>query len=339
MKHFMMASVAAVALAVPHGAMAQELIVGIFGGSFADNSKLCHVEPFEKATGARVRHVLGSSVDNVAKMRATKGSPDLDIAYIDLAIALQAKNEGLLAKLDAANIKNLPDLYPSAIDGDGRFIGMMYSATAIAYDPKVVKTPPTSWKDLWDPQFKGKLAIGDISGTSGLHFLIAVARMNGGTLENADPGFKAIAELKPNVVMMYSQADQIVPLFERGEISVAVWYPDRVGAAAAKGLSIASAFPKEGAIGILPTVGVPEGAKNKALAERYIDVLLSPEAQLCFAQKQYAGPVNRKVTLDASLAGALPYREGIEKMYFPDPAATAKLRPGWVERWGREIAR
>ena len=80
MKNFVMASVAAAALAVPHGVSAQELIVGIFGGSFADNSKLCHVEPFEKATGARVRHVLGSSVDNVAKMRATKGSPDLDIA-------------------------------------------------------------------------------------------------------------------------------------------------------------------------------------------------------------------------------------------------------------------
>ncbi len=144
MKSFALASAAVAALAMTQPVEAQELIVGIFGGSFADNSKLCHVEPFEKATGARVRHVLGSSVDNVAKMRATKGSPDLDIVYIDLAIALQAKNEGLLARLDSANIKNLPDLYASAVDADGRFVGMMYSATAIAYDPKVVKNPPTS---------------------------------------------------------------------------------------------------------------------------------------------------------------------------------------------------
>ena len=64
------------------------------------------------------------------------------------------------------------------------------------------------------------------------------------------------------------------PLFEREEIAIAVWYPDRVGAAAAKGLSVATAFPKEGAIGILPTVSVPEGAKNKALAQKYIDQLL-----------------------------------------------------------------
>jgi len=327
----------ALSLVVP--ASAQEVVVGIFGGSFAENSRACHSAAFEKAANARVRHVLGSSVDNVAKLRATKGSPDLDVAFIDLAIAVQARNEGLLDRIDPANVRNIADLYASAVDGDRRFVGMMYGATAIAYNPKLVKTPPTSWLDLWDPQYKGKLALGDISGTSGLHFLIATARAKGGSLENIDPGFKAIADLKASTVMWYSQADQVVPLFERGDIAIAVWYPDRVGAAAAKGVPVASACPKEGAIGILPTVAIPIGAKNKALAERYIDVMLSPEALLCFAQKQFAGPVNRKVQLDAELARHLPYGDSVEKMYFPDPDVTAKLRPGWVERWQREIAR
>lgn len=332
-------SMAAVAAAFSLPAAAQEVVVGIFGGTFADNSRACHAAPFEKASGARVRHVLGSSVDNVAKLRATKGSPDLDVAFIDLAIAVQAKNEGLLDRIDPANVKNMADLYASAVDADRRYLGMMYGATSLAYNPKLVKTPPTSWRDLWDPQYKGKIALGDISGTSGLHFLMAMAISNGGSLENMDPGFKAIADLKPSALMLYSQADQVVPLFERGEIAIAVWYPDRVGAAATKGVPVASAFPKEGAIGILPTVAIPVGAKNKALAERYIDVMLSPEAQECFAQKQYAGPVNRKVKLDAELAKHLPYGESVEKMIFPDPELTAKLRPGWVERWQREIAR
>lgn len=332
-------SMVAIAAAVSLPAAAQEVVVGIFGGTFAENSRACHAAPFEKASGARVRHVLGSSVDNVAKLRATKGSPDLDVAFIDLAIAVQAKAEGLLDQISAANVKNLADLYPSAMDGDRRFVGMMYGATALAYNPKLVKTPPTSWRDLWDPAYKGKIALGDISGTTGLHFLIAMSLANGGSLQNMDPGFKAMAELKPNAVMLYSQADQVVPLFERGEIAIAVWYPDRVGAAAQKGVPVATAFPKEGAIGILPTVGIPVGAKNKALAERYIDVMLSPEAQVCFAQRQYAGPVNKKVELDAELAKHLPYRDAIDKMIFPDPIETAKLRPAWVERWQREIAR
>lgn len=283
--------------------------------------------------------MLGSSTQNLAKLRATKGNPELNVAYMDLAIATQAVNEGLLAKLDTGKLTNYANVYNSAKQKDSRFVGMMYGASAIAYNPKLVKEAPTSWADLWKPEYKGKLAIGDISGTTGIHLVIAAARLRGGSIDNVDPGFAAIKELKPNVVMMYSQADQVVPLFERGDIAIAVWYPDRVGAAAAKGLSVKVAFPKEGAIGILPTVSVPEGSKNKAMGEKFIDALLSPAGQKCFAEKQFAGPVNKKVVLDAALAAVLPYGPSVDKMHFPDPEKTAKALPAWNERWGREIAR
>jgi spermidine/putrescine-binding protein len=340
MKHLGVAACAVIGglLAAP-AAQAQELIVGIFGGSFADNTRACAVAPFEKATGAKVKFVLGSSVQNLAKLRATKGSPELDVAYMDLAIATQGKGEGLLSKLDTAKLTNYGALYDNAKDKDERFVGMMYSASAIAYNPKLIKTAPTSWFDLWKPEYKGKLAIGDISGTTGIHFVIAASMINGGSQENTEPGFAAIKKLKPSVVMMYSQADQVVPLFEREEISIAVWYPDRIGAAASKGLSVATAFPKEGAIGILPTVSVPQGAKNKALGEKYIDQLLSAETQKCFAEKAYGGPVNKTVKLDDKLAAAIPYGAAVDKLHFPDPEVTAKMLPAWSERWGREIAR
>ena len=137
-------------------------------------------------------------------------------------------------------------------------MSMMFAGTIITYNTNLVKTPPTSWADLWKPEWKGKLAIPDISGTSGQQFLMAAARLNGGSLENIDPGFEAIKKLKPNVQMMYTQPDQIIPLFERGDIALAVWYTDRTGAAAAKGVPVAAAYPKEGAIGIVPTVSVPK---------------------------------------------------------------------------------
>lgn len=325
--------------AVSAAAPAQEVTIAIFGGSFVDNAKVCHVAPFEKATGAKVNFVLGSSVQNVAKLRATKGKSDVDLAYMDLQIVKQAQAEGLLDTIDTAKMKDFADLYPSAYDPGKRWIGMMYSGTAIAYNPKVVKTPPTSWQDIWDAQYKGKLALGDISGTSGQHFLIAAARMNGGSIENIDPGFTSIAKLRPNVVTYYSQADQIVSLIERGDIVIAPWYIDRVGAAASKGVPVAVSFPKEGAVGILPTVAIPLGAKNKALAERYIEALISVEGQKCYAERQFAGPTNRKVELAPDLAKLVPYRDAVEKMYFPDTDAVAKALPAWSARWGREIAR
>ena len=333
----MLVCLLAAALAGP--ASADELVVATFGGTFVDNSKKCHAAAFEKATGSTVKYVLGSSVQTAAKMRAAGSRAEFDVAYMDSQIVKQVKAEGLLQPLEPARIEHWNDLYDASRDKDGYWVSMMFAGTIITYNTNLVKTPPTSWADLWKPEWKGKLAIPDISGTSGQQFLMAAARLNGGSVENIDPGFEAIKKLKPNVQMMYTQPDQLIPLFERGDIAVAVWYTDRTGAAAAKGVPVAAAYPKEGAIGIVPTVSVPKASPKKELAQKYIATLLSPEGQLCFAQSQFAGPSNKTVKLPPDLAKLVPYGDLVQRMYFPDTDLVAKKFPEWSERWGREIAR
>ncbi|OGK94854.1 MAG: ABC transporter substrate-binding protein [Candidatus Rokubacteria bacterium RBG_16_73_20] len=337
LRSILLAALLTATLALP--ASAEDLVVAIFGGSFVDNAKKCHAAPFEKATGATVKYVLGSSVQTAAKLRATGGRAEFDVSYMDSQIVKQMKAEGLLQPLEPAKIAHWNDLYDVSKDPGNQWVSLMFAGTTIAYNTTLVKTPPTSWADLWKPEYKGKLAIPDISGTSGQQFLIAAARLNGGSLENIAPGFEAIKKLKPNVQMMYTQPDQLIPLFERGDIAIAVWYTDRTGAAASKGVPVAAAYPKEGAIGIVPTVSIPKGSQKKELAEKYISVLLSPEGQLCYAQTQFAGPSNKKVKLPPDLAKLLPYGENVERMYFPDTDVLAKKLPEWAERWGREITR
>lgn len=337
LRSILLAALLTATLALP--ASAEDLVVAIFGGSFVDNAKKCHAAPFEKATGATVKYVLGSSVQTAAKLRATGGRAEFDVTYMDSQIVKQMKAEGLLQPLEPAKIAHWNDLYDVSKDPGNQWVSLMFAGTTIAYNTTLVKTPPTSWADVWKPEYKGKLAIPDISGTSGQQFLIAAARLNGGSLENIAPGFEAIKKLKPNVQMMYTQPDQLIPLFERGDIAIAVWYTDRTGAAASKGVPVAAAYPKEGAIGIVPTVSIPKGSQKKELAEKYISVLLSPEGQLCYAQTQFAGPSNKKVKLPPDLAKLLPYGENVERMYFPDTDVLAKKLPEWAERWGREITR
>ena len=337
----MAAAVAAAAIvagvAVPANA-ADELVIATFGGSFAEDTKTCHVAAFEAATGAEAILTLGSSVDTAAKIRATAGDPEIDVAYMDISIAKQIKNEGLLETVDFASMESYDAVAKQAFDTDNQYVNFMTAGTVIAYNPEMVSTPPTSWNDLFDPAYAGKIALGDITGTSGMHFLLAVNRMKGGSLDNQDAGFAAIDELMPNVVMLYTQADQLVQLFERGEIAMAPWYPDRIGSAADKGVSVAVAYPKEGAVGIQPTVTIPKGSKNKDLAMKYIDVLLSAEGQKCFAENKYAGPVNTQVDLSDKVKAIVPFGESFENLWYPDSDAIAKMRPGWTERWQREIA-
>ena len=318
---------------------AEELVVGIFGGSFAEDSKICHINEFEKKNGVKVALKLGSSAQFAAGIRATGGKSDFDVVYIDNSLATQLKNEKLLEVIDRSKLSNAKDISPRAFDKDNQYVVFMTGGTVLVYDTKQVKTPPTSWNDLYRPEFAGKLAIGDISGTSGMQLLLALNRLKGGTLDNMDAGFAAIKPLAQQSVTLYTQADQIVSLFERGEIAIAAWYPDRAGSAIDKGLPLAVAYPKEGAVGILPALVVPKGASNPALALKYIDEVLSRQGQSCFAERKYAGPVNTQVKLSDKAAKIVPNGPTFDAMWFPDPEAVVKGLPEWTKRWQREVAR
>jgi putative spermidine/putrescine transport system substrate-binding protein len=320
-------------------ASAEELVVGSFGGSFADNLKTCHVAAFEKATGAAVSLKLGNSSQFAAALRAAGGNPDMDIVYIDNSLAAQAHNEGLTQSIDRTKLKSTPDILPSAWGKDDSYVVAMVSATTLVYNPKLVKTPPTSWLDLADPAYAGKYAIGDISGTAGLQFLLALNKLKGGTLEDITPGIEAIKPIAQGATVLYTQADQLLSLFEREEIAIAPWYPDRAGVAIDKGLSLAVAYPKEGAVGILPAVIIPKGTAKTELALKFLDQILSAEGQSCFSEHAYIGAVNTKVTLSDKVKALVPNGESLQKTWFVDPEMIAKNSANWTRRWQREVTR
>src|SRR5699024_8431300 len=173
-----------------------------------------------------------------ASVRATRGKSDFDIIYVDNSLATQLKNEKLLETIDKSKLSNADDVADIAFDDDNQYVAFMTGATAIVYDTEQVDNPPQSWEDLFKPEFEGKVAIGDISGTAGLQFLLALNRINGGDLDHMDAGFEAIKPLAQSTGQLYTQADQIVPMFERQEIAVAAWYPDRAGSAIDAGLPL-----------------------------------------------------------------------------------------------------
>lgn len=324
---------------VAPAAAQDRLTIATFGGSFLEAVEKCHIPAFTEATGAEVQTVLGNSVQHAASVRAMGSSSDYDVVYIDDSAAMQLKAENLTNSLDTAAITNSPDLDPRAYGPDNAFVVFMTGATAIAYNPEMVEKAPTSWTDLFADDMKGQVAIGDVTGTSGWQFLLAVNKMNGGTLDDITPGIEAITPLAKSSVVLYTQADQLLALFARGEIAMAPWYPDRAGSAADEGLPIAIAYPSEGAVGIRPTLLVPEGSAKKDLATQFIDTVLSKSVQECFAENKYAGPINLKAKLSEKAAAIVPNGETLENLWFLDPAETSSSLPGWIDRWQREVAR
>ena len=149
-----------------------------------------------------------------------------------------------------------------------------------------MKTPPTSWLDLFDPEYAGKYAIGDISGTSGWQFLLALNKLKGGTLDNIDARASRPSSRSPKgSTVLYTQADQVVSLFERGRSRSPPGIRTAPASPSTRACSLAVAYP-QGRRGRHPAgCGHPQGhGRRRELALKFIDQVLSAEGQTCFSE-------------------------------------------------------
>jgi putative spermidine/putrescine transport system substrate-binding protein len=315
-----------------------ELTVILPGGTLARAYRKNVVEPLEKKHNARVNVVTGLTMENLAKLRAQKGNPQIDVVIFDPPGAIPAAKEGLLEPLDPEKIPNMKNLYPWGIQKDRFYVTWLTANQVLAYNTKFVKEPPKSWADLWKPEYKGKVVLPDISTSHGVYFLSIVSKMQTGSdLYNTDAAFEKVKSLRGNVLTFYTSHDQVAQLLNSGEAWLVPWTSDRALTQVAAKAPIAAVVPREGAIYWTSEMGIPRGARGKALAEKYIDLAMSPEVQAMNAQEVFIGPSNRTVKLEGDLANNLPYGERLKQLIAPDWDKLDQLRDTWTDRWNREV--
>jgi putative spermidine/putrescine transport system substrate-binding protein len=313
-----------------------DLVVTLPGGTLERVLRKSWVEPFEKTSNAKAIVVTGLTMENLAKLRAQKGNPQVDVVIFDPPGAIPAANEGLLEKLDPERIPNLKDEHWE-IQKHGLFATMWLSNQVLAYNTKFIKEPPKSWADLWKPEYKGKVALPDIGTSHGVFFVSIVSKMQSGDLYNTDAAFAKLKTLKLNVLTFWTSHDQLAQLLNSGEAWLAPWTSDRALSQTAAKAPIALTVPKEGAIYFTSHIGIAKGSKQKALAEKFIDVAISPDAQLTNAREAFVGPANSKVKLSGLLAENLPYGDRLKMLTAPDWSKLDQIRNEWTERWNREM--
>lgn len=332
------------AVLAPLAAHAQEktLYVAGYGGSFEDVMRKSVFPAFEKAHHLHIAYVAGNSTDTLAKLQAAHGHPDVDVAIIDDGPMYQALSLGFCDKLKPGPYSN--DLYSIAhISPDAVATGIV--AIGIGYNAKAFQkqgwAPPTSWADLANPKYKGKLAIPGIDNTYGLAALIMYARIAGGGVDNIQPGFKyMVNKIAPNVEAFESSPGRMSELFQSGEIEAAIWGSSRVMTLAATGFPIKFVYPKKGAPALFTTACVVKGARDPGDAQAFIDDLISPKVQETLAMKTGAGPVNKTVKLPPDHPQAMPYGpEAISKLLKFDWAKINPRRDAWTRQWNRQVER
>jgi putative spermidine/putrescine transport system substrate-binding protein len=337
------AAMLALALA-PAGAAAAEttLYVAAYGGSFEQTMRRDIIPAFEKQHGVKIEYVAGNSTDTLAKLQAQKANQQIDVAIVDDGPMYQAVALGFCRTLAEAPV--YADVHPVMKFSSNKAVGLGLVGTGIVYARKVFednKWPaPGSWEELKDPRFSGKLVIPPLNNTYGLHTLIMMAKLRGGSERQIEPGFKAIKdEIGPHVLAYEPSPGKMTELFQSGQAVIAVWGSGRAKALADTGFPAAFVYPKEGGLA-LGVAGCPvAGGRNLAEAQTFVQFLLSPEMQRVLAKGAGFGPANKTVALSPEERVGVPYGEEVSKLIAVDWDVVNPLREEWNKRWTREIER
>lgn len=334
---------AASALARPAIAAGTTLTVSTWGGVTSDGLRDYLAPEFEKLTGAKLAYDIGGLGARYNKLLAQKGNQSADVFFGTDESMVGGLRNGVLQAAALKALPNYPDLYDWATSrvrttdpAQVVLVPNTLISYALAFGTRAVKAPPTSWADLWRPEFRGKLALAAPSHSQMPALLIQAAELAGGSAANVEPGFAKLAQLRPNKLTVFWT--DWAPLLKTGDTAGATEFDYYLETMKAQGYPIDYVFPHEGAFGAAEGAALVAGTKNKEVAQAFLNLIIDPKIQAVFAEKLFQGPTNKLVQPTASVAAKMSYGpEKMARIRFFDPVAWYENRPAWTERLTTEV--
>ncbi|WP_119268560.1 ABC transporter substrate-binding protein [Taklimakanibacter deserti] len=314
----------------------QTLRVQFWGGSDGLAIQKYIVDPFMKATGAKVVVEEGVTSASIAKVTAQKNDPQIDVAFLDDVGVFALNRQGLLDKIDLSKVPNAKDVYPAFILDGGFGIGFWTYITTILHNTK--GPAPASWDDLWSPAYQGKVLVPAITDTQALLLTVMAAQLGGGSLENLDPAWPRLKALKPQIFSFIENRALDAQVLQAGQATVAVDIPTyfKPYMSGSSDIGVTTDL-KEGYFAITGAAVLVKGSKgDRDLAHAFINQALSPDAQAGFATDVWYGPTNQKTVVSDSAAPYVVHTpEQLAKAIQVPRLELVNKRPEIVENWNK----
>jgi spermidine/putrescine-binding protein len=231
-------------------------------------------ECFELVYGVKVnRDEYSANEEMYAKLSAGGTSYDL-VQPTDYIVSLMIR-KGLLQELDHSKLpvmKNFDQNYLDFSFDPGNKYTIPYQAgtDAIVYNADKVTTPPTSFADLWNPEYAGRLVMLDDSrATIGATLLTL-----GYDVNTKDPAQLAeakakLAELVPNVKLFDSDSPKTALI--AGDVDLGMTWTGEAFLAQKENPAFQYVYPTEGAILWQDNWAMPKNAPHPDAAYAWLN--------------------------------------------------------------------
>jgi len=249
------------------------------------------LERFSDQTGIKIRVRYGDTAELAGVILEEGGNSPADVFF--------AQDAGALGALDAesqlaAIPQELLDRVPAGFRADdGQWVGISGRSRVVAYNTDELRPEdlPASIKDFTDPAWKGR--IGWVPTNGSFQAFVTAFRL----LEGEDAARVWLEGIKANNPVELPNNTAAVEAVANGEVDVAFvnhYYLFQFLAEQGEGFKARNYFFKDGDIGALVNVAgaaMLESSDSKDDAERFLEFMLSQEAQQYFADETYEYPL------------------------------------------------
>lgn len=270
-----------------------EIVVASWGGSRSTAMRAAMFEPFERATGIRVRD---DGPPEAAKVKAMveSGNVTWDLLDTDIPAILTMVNAKLLepidyGKIDAAVLDPIPKVLHHPFG-----VGHLIYSFNIVYNTKAFPAgrQPKSWADVWSGDaFKGARSFPFRGGLSPqLEFALVADGVPADKLYPLDVerAWKAMDRLKPLVTKWYANHAEAMQLLTSGEIDICCTIGSRGLVAKKDGAPIDVEW---GGGKLAPdNWAIVKGARNPEGVYRFLNFVLDGKVQAELARRIPYGP-------------------------------------------------
>jgi len=289
MRRVSLALLLAVVLAASSCSQRNPTLTLLVWEGYADPSFL---RGFEEANHCKVAaSYMGSSDELVAKLRGGSAS-NYDVISPSSDVATSVAAAGLATPLDLSRIPSYNQLSSQLrslplvrINGKVYGVPFMWGPDPLLYDTTVFPRPPDSWNILWDPQYRGKVAVWDDLST-----VYMAAQVLG--YDKPDPGAlynltddqlervkQKLIELKPNIRKIWSTGGELTNLFENHEVVLAMGWPLMTNQLRKAGFPIGETIPKENTTGWIDHLMITAASEHKDLAYQFLEYMVEAKTQ------------------------------------------------------------
>jgi spermidine/putrescine transport system substrate-binding protein len=263
-------------------------------------------EYYYETYGERVKVNYSTFPSNEALYaKLSSGAANYDVIFPSDYMVERLIAEGLLARLDYSNIPNIEYISDefkgerAYYDPDNEYsVPYTYGMVGIIYNTELVDPNDESigsWKLMWNEKYSGNILqfnnSRDAFGTA-LYYL--GYDVNDATEEQWRETLELLKQQK-SIVQGYVM-DEVFNKMISGSAAVAPYYAGDFLTMYEGNNKLAFYYPKEGTNIFVDAMCIPASSKNKQIAERYINFMLSEEIAIANAEYTYYATPNTLVT-------------------------------------------